>query len=77
MCNFVIRPIKSYATIEVKTQNNKVIKRGDVITVQSLSRAVDGTDLVSFYIGEASIGSLEHLPLNVFVHAFVNDQKDV
>ena len=36
MCNFVIRPIKSYATVQLGSENEEdyVIKRGDVVDVK-------------------------------------------
>lgn len=71
MCNFVIRPIKSYATVDV-TAGGKTLKRGDVVTVKDVSE-----NGVGVYVGEASIGAVIHIPIEVFTHAFTANSKDV
>jgi hypothetical protein len=70
MCNFVVRPIKSYATVDVIV--SKTIKRGDVVTVKDVSEKGVGV-----YIGEVSVGAVIHIPFEVFTHAFTANPKDV
>jgi hypothetical protein len=58
MCNFIIRPIKSYATIDVYDENgNVVIRKGDSVDVKSIK----GNNVIS---GSFSV------PVDVFVHTF-------
>lgn len=71
MCNFVVRPIKSYATAEVKVAN-KTIKRGEVVTVSGVSE-----EGVSVYMGDTAIGAVIHIPFEVFIHAFTASDEDV
>ena len=71
MCNFVVRPIKSYATVDVIVAK-KTIKRGDVVTVKDVSDKGVGV-----YEGGTAIGSVIHIPIDVFTHAFTANPKDV
>lgn len=71
MCNFVVRPIKSYATADVSVAG-KTIKRGEVVTVKDVSE-----NGVGVYIGDTAIGSVVHIPFEVFVHAFTANDADV
>lgn len=58
MCNFIVRPIKSYATIDLHDENGDVIiRKGDSVEIKSIK----GDKVVS---GDFSV------PLSVFVHSF-------
>lgn len=71
MCNFVVRPIKSFATVEVSA-GGKTIKRGEVVTVKDVSDKGVGV-----YIGDTAIGTIIHIPFEVFTHAFTASDEDV
>lgn len=78
MCNFVIRPIKSYATVdyaEMKGVNggeqNEVIKRGEYITV----KYVTGDDVFGHLNGDES--KPVTIPVSIFVHSFTANVDDV
>lgn len=67
MCNFVIRPIKSYATIDVDNE----IKRGEYLEVEKIENGhVKGT-----VNGDES--RLVAVPLAVFVHTFTANPDDI
>lgn len=71
MCDFILRPIKSYATVEI-TAGGKTFKRGDVVTVKGISE-----DGVAVYMGDTAIGTVVKIPINVFIHAFIAGSKDI
>jgi hypothetical protein len=67
MCNFVIRPIKSYATVDIDEE----IKRGEYIQVEGVVNGhVKGT-----VNGDEK--RLIAVPLAVFIHTFTANPKDV
>ena len=75
MCNFVIRPIKSYATVDLmgmdtEDQETKVlIKRGESLDV----KVVIGQEVA----GELEDGKALSIPLSVFVHTFTANPDDI
>jgi len=74
MCNFVIRPIKSYATIDLKAYNDATkqwedVKRGTAI----VPKFVFGS--VVYYDGDD--GAERTINLDDYVHVFTANQEDV
>lgn len=70
MCNFVIRPIKSYATVDIFSADEEhAVKRGDYIQVAK----VQGGAVVGFLNGNEELEV--SLPLTTFVHTFTADQR--
>lgn len=72
MCNFIIRPIESYATNDVQAYDSDstlTIPRGEVVYPHLVTE--DGI-IVSFG------GSDEiRIPINVFVHSFTASPDDI
>ena len=67
MCNFIIRPIRSYATVDVDEE----IKRGEYLEVEGVVNGhVKGT-----VNGEED--RLVAVPLAVFVHTFTANPADI
>jgi hypothetical protein len=58
MCNFIVRPIKSYATIDLYDESGDVIvRKGDSVEIKSI-------------IGKNVVSGDFAVPLEVFVHSF-------
>jgi hypothetical protein len=63
MCNFVIRPVKSFCTIDIYSEPTKVlIKAGDSFTVSH----IEGDTVVGDVNGTAGLA----VPLSVYIHSF-------
>lgn len=67
MCNFIIRPIKCYATVDISLETYEDtqepnIKCGDAVTVKSI--ASDGV------VATDGNGTYFIIPMSVFTHSF-------
>ena len=78
MCNFVIRPIKSYATVdyfEEKSVNGgeqtELVKRGEFVEV----RGIHVNDVFGFLNGDKE--NPVTIPLESFIHGFTADTQDI
>lgn len=70
MCNFVIRPIKSYATVDVMSTDEKdIIKRGESVEVLH----VTPTQVV-FRRKDNTQGAVN---FEAFIHSFTANPEDV
>lgn len=70
MCNFVIRPIKSYATVDVMSNDEKdVVKRGESVEVLH----VTPTQVVFRREG----GTQGAINFEAFIHSFTANPDDV
>ncbi len=73
MCNFIIRPIKSYATIDVTASDGQAIKTGEFVEVTSVES--DGT-VNGKHMGNDPVS----FSMSVFTHTFSdkdpNKKKD-
>lgn len=76
MCNFIVRPIKSYATVNVVVEHDEVvvIERGTAVTVLESGYDPIGNQLgVTVKHGENEL----IIPYEVFVHSFTADPADI
>lgn len=72
MCNFIIRPIKSYATVDiVSLDETATVKHGDYIDVKQ----IQGGAVVGYLNGDDSVEV--SVPLATFVHTFTANPKDI
>lgn len=73
MCNFIIRPIKSYCTVDIlgfnKGKAEVIVKRGDSVLV----KLVNEKDVAA----EFEDGSAVSIPINTFIHSFTADPADI
>lgn len=70
MCNFIIRPIKSICTVDIRTADHKeLIKRGDGFNV----KFIEGDTVVGDVNDTAGLA----VPLSVFIHAFTADPETI
>lgn len=79
MCNFVLRPIKSYATLDLVDRDETVIKRGDFVEVthvERMSSGVEGKGSVAGYLN-GEVTDVVTVPLDIFVHCFTANPDDV
>lgn len=80
MCNFIIRPIKSYATVDVyiaTTENSEtLLKLGEFVTPKS----VDGSGVVMAKVSgenfEKDKDDLAFIPMSLFTHVFSNNDPN-
>ncbi len=64
MCNFIIRPIKCYATVDIETVGEgEDLKTGEVVTVKSVES--NGRVVVVRENDKTAM-----IPMEVFVHTF-------
>ena len=70
MCNFIIRPIKSYATVDVTALDGQAIKRGDFVEVST----VDSNGVVN---GKHMGNDPVSFNMNAFIHTFTANPDDV
>lgn len=71
MCNFVIRPIKSYATVDYSQTDEVLVKRGEY---------VDVTEVVGNFVLGTVNGDTERnveIHLSQFVHIFKANPADI
>ncbi len=74
MCNFIIRPIKSYATVDISLEageNNDIsqIERGDAVQVSHV--VPEGV------VVRKDDKTTHVVPLSVFVHVFTANPDDI
>jgi hypothetical protein len=82
MCNFVIRPIKSYATIEVSGVRvldldaveikEQTINAGDFILVDHVN---SHNEVLGALNGDKKKSAI--VPMNVFIHTFTANPEDI
>ncbi len=69
MCNFIIRPIKCYATVDIyEDADTPLINAGDSFEVTR----IEGDEVVGNVNDTAGLA----IPLHVFTHAFSNNDPN-
>ncbi len=62
MCNFIIRPVDCYATVNIELDDELEITQGQKVKVSRVNE--------KFVVIINPLGNEKNVPLEVFVHAF-------
>lgn len=83
MCNFIIRPIKSYATVDVGDVRTLHLDGDLDVSLKTIPRgtAVEVTNVSSTGVhGKTTVNDTEYsvlIPLSVFIHTFTANPDEV